>query len=617
MSLNNRVFTTPHYHVDFGYDGLRGFDTRLSHTITQHFSYEGYDVELRDTVRGNRRFELWSPNFSTIPMYPGTPPPNFSMTPPLRCLRVDGSGGRYDCTLFPQHPDTNRHHLPFIIRPGQGLRERLVEFRTLPHSPGVWKPAHLGPTKGCISAGYLKSLSERAVTLESARIALLPSISAAHPDWAYIKTLVDAHPTPAEISRFTTITDWESFLHGLAHIQRQLREKAAWVHMCEALKHTCWSLDVNVNSNEALAVREREMGAWVNGAPKSAVSWLLKLGIPCFIIHEYREGVDFGAQVPERRNLTCKSSFYPEPFDRKDNPYENIAMRGKTTWLDEIAILPGGPHIEGRPEEFARSSSSEHGYCRPQSCLYLPQDAPFGSITWPSELVYPDRVPWYRPPPVAPEWKKSWERFEEQELSSNHPRWKDVKTVMVWRGKKARIDAEAVLYDRTLGRTLYFQTLDSIQGVVDVQRYGRPVPYYHFVTIGQGNDPMIKQHRRSTWGYAKQKPDQLDVGRTLDMPDANSLHKHSATPKTLGLDDNAEDESDDGLSSYVPPNQPTLPPSPSPSDQMAPLDYIPEVEMESSALSVFTTPASMRGEPPAVDDLLQLSHQGKPRAHSC
>src|SRR6202142_2261363 len=242
MSLNNRVFTTPHYHVDFGYDGLRGFDTRLSHTITQHFSYEGYDVELRDTVRGNRRFELWSPNFSTIPMYPGTPPPNFLMTPPLRCLRVDGSGGRYDWTLFPQHLDTNRLHLPFIIRPGQGLRERLVEFRPLTHSPDVWKPTYLGPTKGCISAGYLKSLSERAATLESARIALLPSISAAHPDWAYIKTLVDAHPTPAEISRFTTITDWESFLHGLAHIQRQLREKAAWVHMCEALKHTCWSL---------------------------------------------------------------------------------------------------------------------------------------------------------------------------------------------------------------------------------------------------------------------------------------------------------------------------------------------------------------------------------------
>jgi hypothetical protein len=94
MSLNNRVFTTPHHHVDFGYDSLRGFDTRLSHTITQSFSYEGYDVELRDTVRGNRRFELWSPNFSTIPMYPGTPPSNFSMTPSLRCLRVDGSGGR-------------------------------------------------------------------------------------------------------------------------------------------------------------------------------------------------------------------------------------------------------------------------------------------------------------------------------------------------------------------------------------------------------------------------------------------------------------------------------------------------------------------------------------------
>ena len=86
MSLKNRVYTSGHYHVDFDYNRSRGFDTRLSFTITQHIRYYGRDIEVKDSVRGSRRFEVWTPNAAIIPLYPGTRPPAFSMNPPLTCL---------------------------------------------------------------------------------------------------------------------------------------------------------------------------------------------------------------------------------------------------------------------------------------------------------------------------------------------------------------------------------------------------------------------------------------------------------------------------------------------------------------------------------------------------
>ena len=64
-----------------------------------------------------------------------------------------------------------------------------------------------------------------------------------------------------------------------------------------------------------------------------------------------------------------------------------------------------------------------------------------------------------------------------------------------------------------------------MQGVVDVMCYGHPVPYYHFVVIGQGKEPSITEKKCSMWGYAQQKPNKLDVGRILDKPNADSLHK--------------------------------------------------------------------------------------------
>ena len=134
-------------------------------------------------------------------MYPGTLPPCFSMTPPLACQRVDRSGGRYDWTLVPQHLNTNRLHYPFILRPDKGAD--LPEFQILTSTPRVWEPVHLGLTKGRISSGYLQLLSERAAALENSRIGALPHIpTVPDQDWTYIKTLVNTHPTPDEISRF-------------------------------------------------------------------------------------------------------------------------------------------------------------------------------------------------------------------------------------------------------------------------------------------------------------------------------------------------------------------------------------------------------------------------------
>jgi len=76
----------------------------------------------------------------------------------------------------------------------------------------------------------------------------------------------------------------------------------------------------------------------VNGADERVVMWFLRLGVPCFIIHEYREGLDFGHGVPEHRSRDCTVSFCPPIIWHlldQVNAYEAIALRNAAGFVKE------------------------------------------------------------------------------------------------------------------------------------------------------------------------------------------------------------------------------------------------------------------------------------------
>jgi hypothetical protein len=490
---DTRIYHSPHYRSGFQYhDGFRSFDTTLSFTITSKFEYVGHDVEY-----SGRRFELWSPNADRIPVYPGTSPSSFSMVPPLPHPRIDGSGGRFDWTLVPQHLDANKLHHPFIMTPEHGKGR--VEFECL---TSTWQHA-----PGELSEEYITRLLHRAKELEERRLLLLPTI----PDACnQIISLVNSHPTSNEIIQFRGLRNWEKCVSGVTHIQRLLREKAAWSYMVGALKASNWTFDAPPMESIPKS-RPYLIGSWVNGGRSEHIQWLLHLGVPCYIIHQYRDGVDFGYNVAECRSRRV-SSFCPSDtvhIQSDVNEYEIISVRNGTQWADDNNLPPCGISVRGHATQLARSASHEHGYTRPVSDRYIPPNPEAGSIRWPSEIVHPSRVPWFRPPPVRPSWTKRWLRFAEEELET--PDGDDTVTIMRDRGYNFKGgDLWGPYFDREHGRQLFFCEEPGIpDGVVNAAIYGQPVPYYDFTAATSST--RTKSVAPSTWMYLKEKPDKLKV----------------------------------------------------------------------------------------------------------
>jgi hypothetical protein len=508
---DTRIYHNPHYHSDFQYsDGFRSFDTTLSFNITSKFEYVGHDVEY-----SGRRFELWSPNADRIPVYPGTPPSSFSMVPPLSHPRVDGSGGRFDWTLVPQHLDANKLHHPFIMKPENGGGRVEFEYIT-----SQWQRP---PLASGLSEAFITGLLRRAEDLEENRISWLSIIPE---KCRQIVDLVDSQPSPKDIIQFRSLKDWEKCVGGVTHIQRLLREKNAWLRMVSALRASNWTFDVWLGESISKSPAP-VMGSWVNGGKPEHIQWLLHVGVPCYVIHQYRDGVDFGHNVPESRSQRV-ASFCPSDtwhLQLNINAYETIALRKGTQWADEKNLPPCGISIRGHATQLALSASHAHSYTRPLSDRYIPPNPATGSIYWPSEIVHFSRVPWFRPPPVRPAWTRTgkWSRFAEEELET--PDGEDTVTVMKKRGHKFTGDGTmwGPYYDREHGRQLFFCDEPGIpEGVVNASVYGQPVPHYSFVElVAFGRTKLLAS---STWMYLQERPDKSQVMLLLPQERWSTYH---------------------------------------------------------------------------------------------
>jgi len=541
MVSDTRLFTHPRVHADFDFDGIRGFDTSLRVRIPGPFSYYG-----RDVCHQQRRFELWSPNSSKTPVYPGTRPAGFSLVPPLTHRRTDGSGGRFDWTLIPQHLDRKVLHHPFILDP-ERVNHTQPEFTYL---TAVWHSLPK-PSTGRLDREFISRLCERAAMLEKSR---LDAVSKLPPNLRDLATLVSDAPTQSEIQKFGDDLDWDTCVDDITHIQRLLREKAGWLRMMATLRSTDWIMGVPADrQGHIVPVTEGVLGAWINGGDEDVIQWFLRTGVPCYIIHEYRNGVDFGHGVSECRSRCSSTSFCPSDIWhlRDDvNAYETVAVRNHSPWSTEHPT-PCGRNITASAEQLACSSSHYHGYSRRQIHIFQQPEPADEDIVWPSAVVFPDRIPWLRPPPIAVTNQKGpWLRFsvETLEVATHALNGRDV---MQQRGKNFKGDGTLYgpFYDRKNKRQLYFESLSKVPGLVSDKAFGRPVPFYHFVDASRGKTGP-KTIARSEWMYYSAEPTPSDIGKEPPLPLAAELaiYEPPIPPSDpYKKDDENEDEDDYGF----------------------------------------------------------------------
>jgi hypothetical protein len=600
MPADSRRFTRPHVRADFDFDGVRGFDTSLHIHIPAPIKYVG-----RDVVHQSRHFELWSPNSEKTPVYPGTKPVGLSLVPPLDHHRTDGSGGRFDWTLIPQHIDTNHLHHPFILDPAR-LKTRSPEYVYL---TSVWDP--LSPTSGRLRQDFFGSLISRAEKLESRRLDMLndtPSSLRA------LASLVSNAPIASDFQHFEGEITWDTCVEGVVHLQRVMREKDAWLRMMSSLRSTKWSIEVPLVS-PLPGTQEQFLGGWINGADERIAKWLLHLGLPCFIIHEYRKGLDFGPGISDRRSCHVTHSFCPEQVWHllpNINAYEAVAMRHPTPWSKSPPTFRC-LNVIATAEALDLSSSQSQGYVRPVSDVYQQPDPEDGDNTWPSSCLFKDRIPWIKPPPIMEASKKgAWSRFciESLDVDEGHPL--HGRDVMQERGKSFRGDLGQTrpYYDRENKRQLYFTSPPPIPaGLVCGPAFGYPVPFYHFVSLVPPNQPP-KTCRRSKWMYTKADPSPAEIGREAPVPTATQLEPYPRAPTDPYQEEDHDDDDDEDYPWHCSPRPGPPPPSPPASENMEPLHSIPDFDRDIlSALVSFQQPCLHASPLPQVPALTNLGER--------
>ena len=110
-------------------------------------------ISSRLVAFGKRLFELWSPNSTQTPFYPGVQDPNFKAgleIPPSQ-RRCDGHIGRFDPTISPQHYNPNYLWLHLVRR---WERDSLSSIR-LCVSYRVGSISHSYPSTSMCSSAFI------------------------------------------------------------------------------------------------------------------------------------------------------------------------------------------------------------------------------------------------------------------------------------------------------------------------------------------------------------------------------------------------------------------------------------------------------------------------------
>jgi len=240
-------------------------------------------ISSRLVVFGKRLFELWSPNSTQMPFYPGVQDPKFKagLEAPLSQRQCNGHIGRFDPTTSPQHYNPQYPWLHLIRRLSDGSHPEHEAFLT------VWQPTST-PNRGSIRPSYIQQLACRSENL-------LQCILTTCTDIIYLRLEMwdrrQLQPSPDDIKVF--LQGDQSFDHAVdncTRVQRGLKVMSAWICMAHLVMQ-----DLCENSPPSTFVPEADdslVGVWLNGTTEEVGLWLLRHRVPCFIIHEVEKDAD-------------------------------------------------------------------------------------------------------------------------------------------------------------------------------------------------------------------------------------------------------------------------------------------------------------------------------------
>ncbi|KAJ7153266.1 hypothetical protein C8R46DRAFT_1228201 [Mycena filopes] len=151
--------------------------------------------------------------------------------------------------------------------------------------------------------------------------------------------------------------------------------------------------------------------------------------------------------------------------------------------------------------------------------------------------VHPERVPWVVSPPIEKEAPGPWSKWELAEINDL--------PAFIFRGKGQKVEAEFERFDRKRKRRLLMHDHMDLEGVLNANRYGAPVPRVPFFIDDNGRG--IPQHA-SHWMYESMSSPTYNVGKHQPAPQPESLPlRRSSKGKGRAASPAPNDEEAQGL----------------------------------------------------------------------
>ncbi|KAF9524136.1 hypothetical protein CPB83DRAFT_639624 [Crepidotus variabilis] len=464
--------------------------------------------------------ELWSPNSTTTPFYPGgydrTAPPE---TPPIK--RADGHLGRFDATISPQHFNSSSPWMPFIRRDSAGGGVECEHPRLKMVISRTQDSGHMHPA-------YVLSMSRRVRELEDSIDALRKRVPENHYVWLFkppFDVTSDAISSLSDDQPFTYLVDC------VATLRRSIKHAAAWVDFAGKRYDSSGSrrpeaegIERPQSHNSLIVVVDADegyMGFWANNCESEKVEWFLKHRIPCYIVHE----VDTAADHERIRHLDKSGSYTMGTAAESLRSFANLfdmaftAAGGVLRDAESSLGIFKTIHPSRRADRLAASPN-----------LQDVQDADFSDPETSRtnfSVAYSQKEGFVIPPKILPTLTKKWSFWIEDLNEVYFPIFREV-------GKEGRKNYDGVrYYDRQLQRCLLLKETPPpmINYVADPNIFGTIAPDIPYIHIQDGKD--IRYAKRSLWMYPTEKADPIMVGASYTLPTPRPTRQFDVEPRLV------------------------------------------------------------------------------------
>ncbi|KAF8176555.1 hypothetical protein BJ912DRAFT_1063872 [Pholiota molesta] len=474
---------------------------------------------------GKRMWELWSPNSSTLAYYPGLKGPEFNLgvESEEQYRRCDGHLGRFDPTISPQILIPSKLWYPFVRRSADPAQ--YPEF-----SPflSVWQQ-----DSSSVDASFVPKLARRVVEVMD-RLESWRRTADTHP---VLWNARPSRPNKDDVLELAACREFPAALDLYSRIQRGTKLASAWCRMAHSLH--LHPPGPPYNADTVVVADDTLMGAWINGTSEEEGRWLLKLRVPCYIIHEQDTEIDYHHAERAPRRMSFFSGTTAADLAANTNPLDMAVIRNGGRLMDieeDLWMANSVPPSLWRD----RVRSSTHGQGWKGGKYAFPggiKPAPFSERD--GHIIPPAVIAVGTGPGKWSSWKE--DVTDEGDLCFT----KMGKT-------SAKLNSGKVWFDRTNRRILKFESRPSVPRFysADEEVFGIPAPQVVFRE--EMNEGRYRMHGASTWIYKFKDPKRENVGREF-QPEA----------RRPVLDTNQEmdvDSESDGSFILAPPRLATPPP---------------------------------------------------------